>query len=100
MQLLRWIVGFVLFIALLFLALQNSDSVTLKFYNWWSWQGPLIFIVLVAFAFGVAAGLVTGVLRTSRLKRQIARMRRDHARDGRFMPASAPTDGLRGAAPG
>ena len=97
MHVLRWIVGFVLFIALLFLALQNSDSVTIKFYHWWSWQGPLIFIVLVAFALGVAAGLLTSVVRTARLKRQLSRMRREHAR---FMPASGPTDGLRGAAPG
>ena len=29
---------------------------TLKFYHWWSWQAPLIFVVLIAFALGVAAG--------------------------------------------
>ncbi len=97
MHVVRWIVGFVLFLALSVLALQNSDEVTLKFYHWWSWKGPLIFVVLVAFALGVAAGLLTGAVRTARLKRQLARVRRDHAR---FMPASGPTDGLRGAAPG
>lgn len=96
MHVIRWIVGFVLFLALLFLALQNSEPATLKFYNWWSWQGPLIFIVLVAFALGVAAGLLTSAVRTARLKRQLSRLRRDQSR---FMPASAPTDGLRGAAP-
>ena len=58
MHILRWIVGAALFLALLFLSLQNSDLVTLKFYHWWSWQAPLIFVVLIAFAIGVAAGLV------------------------------------------
>jgi len=77
MQALRWIVGATLFVALLFLSLQNSELVTLKFYHWWSWQAPLIFIVLVAFAIGVAAGLLAGAVRSARLKRQIGRMRRE-----------------------
>src|SRR6266542_6606377 len=76
MQALRWIVGAMLFVALLFLSLQNSDLVTLKFYQWWSWQAPLIFVVLIAFAVGVAAGLAAGVMRTTRLKRELNRMRR------------------------
>ncbi len=82
MQLLRWIVGAALFLALLFLSLQNSDLVTLRFYHWWSWQAPLIFVVLIAFALGVAAGLLAGAVRSVRLKRELARMRRgEHARD-------------------
>ena len=97
MRAVRLIVGFTLFLLLLFLALQNSDIVELKFYHWWSWKGPLIFIVLVAFALGVAAGLLTGAVRTARLKRQLSRLRREQQR---FMPATGPTDGLRGAAPG
>ena len=80
MQLLRWIVGTVLFLALLLLSLQNSELVTLKFYHWWSWQAPLIFIVLVAFAVGVAAGLLAGAMRAARLKRQLSRLRRERRR--------------------
>jgi putative membrane protein len=76
MQALRWIVGAVLFLALLLLSLQNSELVTLKFYHWWSWQAPLIFVVLIAFAVGVGAGLAAGVLRTTRLKRELNRLRR------------------------
>ena len=96
MQVVRWIVGLTLFLALLFLALQNSANVVLRFYHL-SWEGPLVFVVLVAFALGVAAGLLTGAMRTARLKRQLSKLRRDNAR---FMPATGPTDGLRGAAPG
>ena len=71
MQVLRWIVGITLFLALLFLSLQNSELVTLKFYHWWSWQAPLIFVVLIAFALGAAAGLLAGAVRSARLSRQL-----------------------------
>ena len=97
MRFLRWLVALVLFFALVVLALQNSDVVTLKVYHWWSWQGPLVFVVLVAFALGAAAGLLTGAVRTARLKRQLSKLRR--TQPSTFMPVTGPTDGLRGAAP-
>jgi len=77
----------VLFLALLFLALQNSDPVTLKFYHWWSWQAPLIFVVLIAFALGATAGLLAGALRSVRLARQLSRLRREQR--GRDAPPHA-----------
>jgi uncharacterized integral membrane protein len=79
MNVVRWVVGATLFVALLALSLQNSELVTLKFYHWWSWQAPLVFIVLVAFAIGVAAGLLAGAIRGSRQKREIARLKRRDA---------------------
>ena len=83
MQVLRWVVGSAVFLALLFLSLQNSELVTLKFYHWWSWQAPLIFIVLIAFAIGAAAGLLAGAMRSARLSRQLNRLRREQRhRDG------------------
>jgi uncharacterized integral membrane protein len=89
MQIVRWVVGAALFLALLFLSLQNSELVTLKFYHWWSWQAPLIFIVLVAFALGVAAGLLAGAVRSSKLKRQLNRLARgERPRD--TAPATYP----------
>ena len=100
MQLLRWIIGAALFLLLLLFALQNSDPVTLRFYHWWSWQAPLVFVVLLAFAVGVAAGLLAGVLRAARLKRQLVRSRRGRAREQAAaaprdaVPLSAPTDGV------
>ena len=80
MALLRWIVGGVLFVALLFLSLQNSELVTVRFYHWFSWQAPLIFLLLIAFAAGVAAGLLARLTRSARLKRQISRLRKEHRR--------------------
>lgn len=100
MQVLRWIVGATLFLALLFLSLQNDDPVTLKFYNLWSWKAPLIFVVLIAFAIGVTAGLLAGAMRSARLKRQINRLRREQ-RKGTAAPAPdwSQTGGIPGAAP-
>jgi putative membrane protein len=82
MALLRWIVGGVLFLALLFLALQNSEPATLRFYHWFAWEAPLIFLLLAAFAVGVAAGLLAGLGRAARLKRQLAKLRKELKRAG------------------
>ncbi len=92
MGILRWTSGLVVFLALLFLALQNSESVTVRLYHWFTWQAPLIFLLLIAFVAGVAAGLLTGIVRTHRLRRQITRLRREHAKQRGKNP-SAPVDG-------
>jgi len=83
MGLLRWIVGGIVFLALLFLSLQNSELATVRFYHWFSWQAPLIFLLLTAFAAGVAAGLLASLARTARLKRQLARLRKELRRADR-----------------
>jgi uncharacterized integral membrane protein len=80
MNVARWIVGIIVFLLLLLLSLQNADLVTVRFYHWFSWQAPLIFLLLIAFAAGAVAGILTGLVRTTRLKRQVARLRREHAR--------------------
>jgi hypothetical protein len=56
MHIVRWIVGATVFLALLFLSLQNSDTATLKFFNLASWTAPLVVVVFIAFASGVALG--------------------------------------------
>jgi len=77
MAFVRWVVGIGVFLALLFLALQNAELVTLRFYHWFSWEAPLIFLLLIAFALGVGAGLLAGLMRHVRLKRQLSRLRRE-----------------------
>ena len=79
MRIARWIVGTVVFLLLLLLSLQNADLVTVRFYHWFSWQAPLIFLLLIAFAGGAVAGLLAGLVRATRLKRQVMRLRREHA---------------------
>ena len=101
MKLLRWVGGGALFIALMLLSLQNSDAVTLKFYHWWSWQAPLIFVVLIAFALGAGAGLLAGALRSARLSRQLNRLRREQrSRDGGPSADWARTGTVPGTTPG
>ena len=53
----------------------------------------LIFVVLAAFAAGVAAGLLAGAFKVARLKRQLSRLRREQR-------ASLQAPGPHGAAPG
>ena len=92
MHILRWIVGAALFLFLLSVALQNNDRVTLKYYSWWSVEAPLIFVVLIMFAIGVAVGLLAGALRSARLKRQLNQLRREQQQE-------RPVPGPHGAAP-
>jgi uncharacterized integral membrane protein len=77
----RWTVGAALFVALLFISLDNAEVVTLKLFRVASWQAPLVFVVLVVFVAGVAVGVAAGALRNARLKRQLRRMRREVSRE-------------------
>jgi lipopolysaccharide assembly protein A len=94
MQIVRWIVGATVFIGLLFLSLQNSDQATLKFFSLASFQAPLIVVVFIAFAAGVALGLLAGALRAARLQRQINKLRREQRSPDTVTPPRAA-----GAAP-
>ncbi|MEP6678585.1 MAG: LapA family protein [Betaproteobacteria bacterium] len=93
MRVIRWIVGIVAFLALLVLSLLNAEQVRLRFFNLMTFEAPLIFVVLVAFASGVAAGLLAGAVKAARLKGQLNRLRREHR------PAIEPP-APHGAAPG
>jgi putative membrane protein len=88
----RWTVGIAVFAALLLLSLQNSDLVTLRFYQWFSWQAPLVILLLLAFATGVVAGLLTCLFRVARLKRQLTRLRKEQRRGLATQPRH-PVDG-------
>ena len=81
MSVVRWIIGATVFLALLFLSLDNAQSVTLRFFRVTEWQAPLVFVVLVVFVAGVAVGVAAGALRNARLKRQLRRMRREVSRE-------------------
>ena len=91
MGVVRWLVGAALFLALLFLSLDNAEVVTLRFFRVASWQAPLVFVVFVAFVAGVAIGLASGALRNARLRRQVRRLRRESS--PREPSPSGPTAG-------
>ena len=75
MRFVRLLVGLGVFAGLLLLALQNAEPVTLHVYYGVVWQTPLIFLLLIVFTAGVAAGLLAGSIRPVRLKRQLSRLR-------------------------
>jgi uncharacterized integral membrane protein len=89
MRFVRWLVGLVVFAGLLLLALQNTEPVTLHVYDGLGWRTPLIFLLLIVFAAGVAAGLLAGSIRSVRLKRQLNQLRRQQRR----APVTRPRDG-------
>ncbi|MBE7521613.1 MAG: LapA family protein [Burkholderiales bacterium] len=96
MGVVRWLAGAALFLALLFLSLDNAEVVTLRFFRVASWQAPLVFVVFVTFVAGVAIGLASGALRNARLKRQVRRLHREAAAPAPSGPPSAspaPSDG-------
>jgi len=101
MAVLRWIIVAVVFIALLYLSLQNSEKATLRFFNVAQWEAPLVVVVFIAFACGVAAGLLAGALRAARLKRQVNKLRREQrGSDATSLPAGAAPGTTPASGPG
>src|SRR5258706_12521062 len=95
MHIRRWIVGPTVFLGLLYLSLQNSAPAELPFFNVASLKAPLVVIVFITFASGVAIGLLVGALRAARLKRQISRLRSEQRG-----PQDPSTINAGGVAPG
>jgi putative membrane protein len=93
MSVVRWIAAAVIFIALLFISLQNADPVTLRFFTLYTWQAPLVFVVLIAFASGVALGLLASAIKVVRLKRQVHRLRREQRARAPSPPTRLPPPG-------
>jgi uncharacterized integral membrane protein len=93
MSFVRFVVLAAVFIVLLFISLQNAQPVTLQFFNVATWQAPLVFVILVAFATGVALGLLTSAIKVVRLKRQLARLRREHHRASPPVATPLPAPG-------
>ncbi|EYC51886.1 hypothetical protein AZ34_12995 [Hylemonella gracilis str. Niagara R] len=56
--LLKWMLRAAIFFALLVFALNNQTRVTLNFFLDHQWNAPLVFVVLAAFALGLALGIL------------------------------------------
>jgi uncharacterized integral membrane protein len=77
MSVVRFVLVAIVFIAILFVSLDNAETVTLKFFRLAEWQAPLVLVVFCAFALGAALGLAAGALRTARVRRELNRVRRE-----------------------
>lgn len=90
MSVVRFVIVAILFVGLLFISLDNADLVTLRLFHVWQVEAPLIFVVLCAFAVGVALGLSAGALRTARVKRELRQLRREQRTGSAREPVAPP----------
>ncbi|MDR1530024.1 MAG: LapA family protein [Burkholderiales bacterium] len=77
MNAVRWIIGMLLFIAVLLLAFDNADTVTLRFFGITSLHAPLMLVVFAAFAIGVLCGLIAGSLSVVRARRELKKVKKE-----------------------
>src|SRR3972149_3035628 len=85
----------VVFLLLLLLALKNADPVTVQFYFGQEWTGPLILVVLAAFAVGAVFGMLACVPAFMRRRREISGLKKEL----RLRPAATAAE-QQPAAPG
>ena len=55
---LSWLLRVLLFLAVFAFALMNTGPVTLRFFLGQTWETPMILVLLLAFAFGAAIGVL------------------------------------------
>jgi uncharacterized integral membrane protein len=76
-RLLTSLVWLAVFVVALLFAIKNAEPVTLQFYFDRSWQAPLVFVVLAAFAAGAACGVIACLAPLVRQRREIAGLQKE-----------------------
>ena len=84
--LLKWLLNGAIFFTLFAFALNNQQDATLHFFFGRQWRIPMVMIVLAAFAFGLALGILAMVPRWWKQRRAVA-----HAHKT-MVPAPVPPD--------
>jgi len=92
MQALAWIVRLLILLLIVWFATKNTDPVRINGLLEQSWQAPLVFVLLVAFAAGIVIGLLAWVPTVVRQRRDIGRLKKTAARLAALQPAAAPTE--------
>ncbi len=77
MRYINWILRVAVFIALLGFAVKNDQQVTLYYYFGYEWQASLVMILLIFFAAGTIAGMLSMVVKVLKQRREISRLKRD-----------------------
>lgn len=72
MRYVGWILKALLFLLLLGFAVKNTAPVVVRYYLGHEWQAPLVFVLLVTFALGVALGILASMSRVYRQRRELA----------------------------
>jgi lipopolysaccharide assembly protein A len=76
MRIVAWIVRLVIFVLILGFAARNTHPVLVRFYLGNEWEAPMAFVLLVAFALGVAAGLAASLGNLFRQRREMVQLRK------------------------
>ena len=71
MRYLMWFLRILLFLLLLGFTVRNIETVTLHYYFGYEWNAPLVLIILLCFALGVAIGVGSCLGKILRQKREI-----------------------------
>jgi putative membrane protein len=91
MQVIVWILRFVVVLLLVWFAVKNAQPVTIHGLLEQTWEGPLVFVLLIAFVGGMVIGLLAWVPTVMRQRREIARLRKSAAQlAARPAPPVAP----------
>jgi uncharacterized integral membrane protein len=72
-----WSLRLVLFVLLFGFALKNTDPVSLRFYFDYAWSAPLVLVLLFFFAGGVVTGVIAGLAKVFRQRREILALKRE-----------------------
>jgi len=73
---LSWLLRALLFLAIFAFALMNTDTVRLRFFLGQAWETPMIVVLLLFFAFGVAIGVLACLARLLGQRREIQKLQR------------------------
>ena len=93
MRILVWAFWLVLFVLFFGFALNNTAYAELHFFSGWSWQAPLIALLLAFFLGGVVSGMAAMLPTWLRLRLEIRRLKKSLLRDPPY-----PTDAGGGSA--
>lgn len=79
MRIIVWALWLLLFLLFFGFALNNTEPTTLHFFSGWTWQAPLVALLLAFFFGGVVFGLLAMLPTWFRLRLQIRRLKKAQA---------------------
>jgi len=95
MRYIAWILRVLLFLVLFLFALKNYEVVPLKFYFDFEWRAPLVLLLLIFFAGGMALGVLACLPRLFRQRRELsAALAAAKKRPAPAVPPQAPADAV------
>ncbi|HTJ54472.1 MAG TPA: LapA family protein [Nitrosospira sp.] len=73
-----WFLRIVVFLLLFGFTVRNAETITLRYYFGYEWQAPLVLIILLFFALGIAIGVMSCLGKLFRQRREIATYRKKY----------------------